>query len=364
MYGYRYWLGLILAGLVASSIAQELPQVAATLALQTRTMRKPKDMAVWVHPTDPDKSLILAADPLSNQIATFNLNGSDQQLVKDCKADGIDVRYRFPFNDSLIDIVAVVRRGRYGRASQLLVMTIDPTTRKLVRLDDNGILLKPGTYGGCLYHSHKTGKLHYITTSKTGNVHKVELFDNGEGRISGKLAKLEHKVLGTCRTAVADDALGRVYIVERKRGVWVFDAEPSGKAEGKLVISAGQNNLLTDVEGIAIYPGLKNTGSVVLVSEANNRFLIYDRKTIEYVAAFRIMHVLKPEGIAICAANLGLRFPNGMLVTNKMGRRQNYDALAVRWESVARSFEPKLPLNPNWNPRAPILRESANAANK
>lgn len=86
------------------------------------------DATVWVHPTDPNQSVIIGTD--KNQdggLAVYDLTGNQMSFVTGGKMNNIDVRYNFPLAGQEADIIAVGNRTD----DSIAVYTIDPNTRQL-----------------------------------------------------------------------------------------------------------------------------------------------------------------------------------------------------------------------------------------
>lgn len=149
------------------------------------------DMCIWIHPTDPSLSTIIAADKSARIIVVYDLSGDVLQTFSVLRTEtaleqpgNIDLRYGFPLGDELIDIVAFNQRSGSTLRS-IHVYMVDPETRLLSRIDDGNIATHRN-YGMCLYKSPSTGKFYaFATSEKREGVEQYELFDNGDGQIMG-----------------------------------------------------------------------------------------------------------------------------------------------------------------------------------
>src|SRR5918994_6835684 len=105
----------------------------------------PDDPAIWVHPTDPSRSLILGTMKVAapaGAIIAFGMDGQIRQLISGIdRPNNIDVEYGVTLSGRAVDIaVATERLGR-----QLRVFRIDPRARQLVDL--GGIPILDGQAG-------------------------------------------------------------------------------------------------------------------------------------------------------------------------------------------------------------------------
>ena len=204
-----------------------------------------------------------------------------------------------------MDLVVVNQRTGGFR---LVVFRVVPESRTLERIDE-GCVTDPN-YGGCLYHSMKTGRLFFVCTSETGNVGQYELKGNGRNQIIA--TKVRDLSVGKCEGAVADDETGMLYIAEEKKGVWKFAAEPDALANGTLIASVGENGLKGDVEGLAIYK-TNNRGYLLVSDQGRSRFMVYQREAPhQFVGEFSVDGATHTDGIDVSSANLGPKFPNGL----------------------------------------------------
>jgi 3-phytase len=314
--------------------APEEPAPVVTLA--DPAARDQDDMCVWVHPNDPAKSTVVASDKAANKLFVYDLDGHMLQSVAVKHPGNIDLRTGVPLGGAKADLVAVNLRGE----KKLAVFKVDPEGRQLARADD-GAIATGENYGGCLYHSRKTGKLFAIVTSYPGTVTQIELSDDGAGKVRGRKVR-SWKVRGTCEGAVADDETGRLYISEEGRGVWEVGGEPGDATPGELVIKVGQHGLKGDVEGLALFRTAGGKGYLVVSDQGKNTFRIYRREgKHEYAGAFTVKGAADTDGIEITDVPLGPKFPDGLFACHTAARSP-CPVLLVRWGDIAKTFTPPL----------------------
>ena len=116
---------------------------------------------------------------------------------------------------------------------------------------------------------------------------------------------------------VVDTQTDSLYVGEEAAGIWRFDM---GTGEGELVVRADGAQIVPDVEGIAIARGYGEEGYLVASSQGDSAFAVYTLSDYRYVGRFYIADgdvtdgVTETDGIAISRANLGLAFPDGLMV--------------------------------------------------
>jgi len=305
------------------------------------------DMCIWIHPTDPSLSTIIAADKAADNLIVYDLSGTPLQVIPffhspegSEQPGNVDLRYGFPLGDELVDIVAVNQRASsIGRGVR--IFAVDPETRLLERIDD-GLVIEHANYGMCLYKSRVTGKFYYFATAKSQGVEQYELVDNGEGQITPVFVRRWDQK--KCEGAVADDELGYVYICEESTGVWRYDAEPDASVEGTLIAATGENGFKKDAEGITIYHARDGGGYLIVSSQGNDTFMVYERQPpYTFVKAFGIEGVEETDGVDVTNVNLGPDFPSGLFACHADGKPAI--ALVVAYEDLG------LEIDTSYDPR-------------
>lgn len=331
--------------LTAPILAQEKKTPAASLRCLDKAAKDQDDMAVWVHPDDPALSTIIASDKKANRIFVYDLNGKTLQALPARHPGNIDLRYGFSLGGKKIDVVAFNLRDEL----KIAVCKVDPASRKLERIDDDGIATAEN-YGGTLYQSVKSGKLYFVTTSKKSGVAQYELSDNGSGKIAGK--KVRAWKLAKCEGATADDEQARLLIGAEREGVWSVGAEPGDPTPGKLVIKLGDNGLTGDVEGLALYHLPDRKGYLIVSNQRSSNFKVYERSPPHaYVGTFRIKGAKQTDGLDVCSVRLGKAFPQGLFVCHTAAEKK-CAVLATPWEVIARSMTPELQIDTSRKMRA------------
>lgn len=314
------------------------------------------DPAIWVHPSDPAKSLIIGADKLGG-IATYSLDGKQVEYRPDGLINNVDLRYNFLLGGKRVTVLAAGNRAN----NTIAVWKMNAETRLEPVAKGKGIptlLAGEGVYGSCLYSSPVSGRLYFFANDKKGNVKQFELYDDA-GQVNGRLVrslKLGSQVEG----CVADDELGHFYIGEEAVGVWKFNAEPNGGTERppSPIISVGRNNVAKDVEGLAIYYGPDKKGYLLVSSQGNNTYAVFERAgNNAYVMSFRVAAgaidgTSDTDGIDVTNMNLGGPFSQGVFVAQDGDNKPaNQNFKLVPWESIANGANPKLMVDASFDVR-------------
>ncbi|WP_439135505.1 phytase, partial [Pseudomaricurvus sp.] len=301
------------------------------------------DPEVWVNSQDASRSLIVATDKKQG-LWTYNLKGEKQQFLPRGNVNNVDVRYNFDLQvdgeTRPVDLAVATNRS----TENLDVFAIDQQTGELTFVAGDimdGSLGHP--YGGCLYTSRKTGQTYAFANNKDGLYQQWRLVAEGD-TVHGEKVR-EFTLNGQPEGCVADDETGRLYAGEEDHGIWTLDLEAEGTAELKLMDETANGHLVADVEGISLYTGADGQGYVVVSSQGDNAYVLYDRKTNDYIGRFRIKANAElgidgsseTDGLAVTSADLGGAFDKGLLVVqdgrNRMpAARQNFKL--VSWDAV------------------------------
>lgn len=330
------------------------------------------DATVWIHPTDPGKSVIIGTDKDDSDggLAVYDLTGSQLYFVKGGKMNNIDVRYNFPLGNKKIDIIAVSNRTD----NSIAIFTIDPDTRQLTNIAARTIYIGiEEAYGFCLYQSWQTNKYYAFVNDKNGEVEQWELFDNSNGKIDA-LSVRSFDVGGQTEGMVADDRFAFLYVGEEDDGIWKYGAEPNDPTDdtSRVLVDTTDDggHLAADVEGLAIYYATAGQGYLIASSQGEgssghplkDTYTVYRREgNNDFVMSFRIVdndalgidHVSNTDGIAVVSVSLGPLFPKGLFLAqdgSNSGDNQNFKL--VPWENIAEAVTPNLKIDTGWNPRA------------
>src|SRR5687767_9180556 len=67
------------------------------------------DPAIWLHPTDPSRSLVIGTDKKQG-LDVYDLTGKRVQSLPDGRMNNVDLRYGFPLANRQVAIVAATNR--------------------------------------------------------------------------------------------------------------------------------------------------------------------------------------------------------------------------------------------------------------
>nr|MDT0516027.1 phytase [Streptomyces sp. DSM 41633] len=260
------------------------------------------DPAIWVHPTDPAKSVVVGTDK-KGALEVYDMTGARIQRITGDYGNNVDLRG---------NIVVSADDEAAGGNGAMHIYRIDPATRQLKRLAD--VPTEVTAHGICLYTSPVSGKLYAFPNSTSGRVEQWELAVNGEAvtATSVRLWDAGSAVEG----CYADETTGKLYLGEEDVGVWVYGAEPTaGTSRTRLDSTGSGGHITADTEGITA------AGNRIYVSsQGSNDFTVYDRTTRAYLGRFSVSNGTAADdcedtdGIDATSANLGPAFPQGVFI--------------------------------------------------
>lgn len=312
----------------------QLPVVPAEVITEA-SLHDTDDPAIWVHPEDPQKSLIFGTDKESaGAIYAYDLAGrilEDKTITGVRRPNNVDVEYGFALNDSVqTDILAFSERER----QQIRVFSVPD----MQPLDGGGLPVFEDEadvnmrlpMGIALYKSPLDGTVYAIVGRKSGPregyLYQYALRP-GEGGLKLELVRRFGTFSGQkeIEAIAVDDALGFVYYSDEGVCIRKYHAEPG--AGSKELACFGGEYFREDIEGIAIAAYPDGTGFLLVSNQQLGEFNIFDRRTNAFVRAVNLGTV-ETDGCEAVTAPLGGRFPNGLFVAMNDDRTFHFFDLA------------------------------------
>jgi 3-phytase len=288
------------------------------------------DSAIWVNPSDPARSAVIAddKDPQSGGIAVYDMRGKLLQFRPDGRIGNVDLRQGFRLGGRRVVLVGANNRSN----DTIRFWALDPGTRQLTSVDAGNLTTLSPNYGFCMYRSPSTGKVYaFVSQAGGGRFEQYELFDAG-GHVDAKRVRV-FNIGSQSEGCVADDQLGHLYVGEEDIGIWRYGAEPTAAAARTQVDHVG-GHVAADVEGLTLVYGAKGTGYLMASSQGDSTIAVYERAGHNaFVKRFRIAGngsvdgASATDGIDATSADAGPGFEHGVLVahdaTNSGGRNSN-----------------------------------------
>lgn len=294
------------------------------------------DPAIWIHPSNPELSLVLGTNKQKG-LEVYNLEGARVQSLDIGNLNNVDLRQRIQWDGRVMDIAVATNRS----TNSLSLFSIDRESGEVEHLTDESIVLDlPTPYGVCLFKSGRS--LFAFVNDKNGTFEQWELKPDGASR-KARSFSVDSQPEG----CVADDVTETLYYGEEEFGVWKRNADPKLNSEATLVVSLSESALVADVEGLAIYRTDELDGYLVVSSQGDSSFAVFELDGANsYIGSFRIGDsgesgidsVSGTDGIDITNASLSTEFPHGMLVVqddeNSMPQ-ENQNFKLIDWRKVS-----------------------------
>jgi 3-phytase len=356
-------LAVVCALVVTLSAQAALKPVPVRAVLATVPVTDdPDDPAIWVHPSEPTRSLIFGTNKVAaprGALVAFGLDGTIRQAFAGLdRPNNVDVEYGLPVGGRKVDIAVVTERLK----NRLRVFRVSPDGSGFSDISSlAGLRVFAGRTGEAaapmgigLYRRSRDGAVFAIVSSKIGPrdgyLEEYRLEDDGTGRVRAVRVRAFGRFSGTSEIeAIAvDDALGYVYYADEGDGINKYHADPDHPDAARELSHFGRTGFSADREGIAIYAIDDKTGYIVCTDqiEKDSQYHIYRReggpgRPHDHSELVKVVAggADATDGIEITSAPLGLRFPRGMMVAMNAGPR---NFLVYRWEDIAESGSPRL----------------------
>jgi len=301
---------------VAPAVA---PRVQTAVSLQDAA----NDVALWVHPSQPERSLVIGAGGTAG-IETFTLDGALVQRLRSPQADYVDVRYGVTLDGRDADLVLAVDVPQ----ARLHFFALDAASGQIAPLAGDSVELGAEITGLCSYRSPVTGKLYALVSTDEGDLLQLELYARGGALSARPIRRVPlGRGAGPC---VVDDAAQAVFVTVETTGLWRLHAEPESDATPEqLDALAPLGTLDEEITGIALYRVDDAMGYVLAVDVGHRVLRVYDldgkaRGTIALGANGAIPAVGEAEAVALVAESLP-GFAGGLLA---VADEDNGDAYA------------------------------------
>ncbi|MDB2387336.1 phytase, partial [Shewanella sp.] len=327
-----------------STLSAPIPEIPAAVEsdIADRAGDTMDDPAIWIHPTIPEKSRILGTNKRWG-LLSFSMQGKQLQAIAAGRVNNVDIKQQVKLGGQYRDIAVASNRDH----NSLSIFSINPQGM-LTQLPDQPTTLTD-IYGLCLYQPNED-ELYVFANEKSGRVSQLALHWQ-DNQINATVVR-EFSVPSQPEGCVADDRHQRLYLGEENVGVWMFDLSTATKAlKGDMVIKAG-GPLVADIEGIALYQRHHNSGYLVISSQGNDSYVLYNSHApYAYVGRFRIGNnadhgidgSAETDGLDVTAHAVGSGvWSQGMMIVQDGRNRmpeQNQNFKWVPWQDIAKMLQ-------------------------
>ncbi len=321
----------------------------------------PDDPAIYIHPTDPTRSLILGTNKVrapEGALVVFGLDGKIRQTIDRLdRPNNVDVEYGLQIGGQLTDIAVLTERLQH----RLRVFAIGRDGKLTDVGSETGLKVLEGQQGEAsepmgisLYKRPRDGAVFAIIAPKTGPTKgylwEYRLLDDGAGRVKAEKVRQFGAYSGgkEIEAVAVDDALGYVYYADELDGIHKYHADPDHPQAAVELARFGTEGFQADREGIAVYARNDGTGYILCTDQldGNSQYRIFRRegapgKPHDHSEVIKIVRggADATDGLEVTSVPLGPGFPHGLMVAMNSGPR---NFLVFRWEDVANAGVVKL----------------------
>lgn len=294
------------------------------------------DPAIWIHPQDPSKSLIIGTDKDEDgALYVYNLDGKiiEEKVVKGLKRpNNVDIAYGMKVSGESIDIAVTTER----LTNKIRIYSLPD----MQPVDNGGIAVFEGEdlrapMGISLYTRPSDGNIYAIVGRKEGPEDGTYLWqyllkDDGSGNIKASKVREFGKYSGQkeIEAIAVDDELGYVYYSDEGKGIRKYYADPdSSNVELAMFATSG---FAEDHEGISIYTQDDGKGYILVSDQQANKFHIFTREgTEEDPHDHRLVKIfnsstLSSDGSEVTHIALNIQFANGLFVAMSEDKTFHY----------------------------------------
>jgi 3-phytase len=299
------------------------------------------DPAIWIHPTDPARSLVIGTDK-KRGLDVYDLGGKRVQSLPDGRMNNVDLRHGFQLDGAEVAIVAATNRT--DRSIALYAVDANGRLHDVAEGKIPTGMADP--YGLCMYRN-PAGEIFVFANDGDSGVYKQWQLQARGNKVGASIVR-EFAVGSQAEGCAADDGNGRLYIAEEDVGLWRYSAEPSGGSERVEVDRVKGGHLTDDAEGVTIFYGDGDQGYLIVSSQGSNDYNVYRRDgdnafigKFAIAASQEIDGTSDTDGIDVTSAPLGSAFPHGLFVAQDgdntaPGAAQNFKL--VPWERIAKAL--------------------------
>jgi 3-phytase len=302
------------------------------------------DPAIWIHPDDPAKSLVIGTDKKGG-LHAYTLDGRRRQLISPgSRPNNVDLLYGFPLGGRKVDL-AIASVGKGGKSSGVKVWTIDPADGTLAEIGD-GPTFKTfdggDPYGLCTYRSPRDGVAYVFVTDRDGAVEQYRL-DPPAGTTAaiGATRVRAFRIGSQAEGIVADRERAQLYVGEEKVAIWEYGAEPGDGSDRRAVARVGEHGLTADIEGLTLYYAPAGKGYLLASSQGSSTINVYERSgdhpyvlTIDPKAG-AIDDIADSDGLDVTNERTSPLFPRGVLVIQDGHNEGHQNFKLFAWDEIA-----------------------------
>tara|TARA_B100000212_G_C27382209_1_gene537556 strand:+ start:2620 stop:3744 length:1125 start_codon:yes stop_codon:yes gene_type:complete len=299
------------------------------------------DPAIWLNKSNPSNSIVFGTDKKSG-IYSYNLQGQELSYTNLGNINNIDTRTINVGDDENISDVTFLFASNRTLGSVDLWVFEDNEIRQKLENNSWKVPSKPSfrgksdiiVYGICAGIDAKYGLVAFLTEDTGPRVEVWNLTEDGLNLIT------TFNNGGESEGCVYDDQNRTLFISEEEvRGVLkAYRLDDSFDFSEPYIVDSRDGQIGGDPEGVSLYKTPNNSGYLILSSQGDSKFNLYDRNyPYDYITSFRIGssksidNVTDTDGIETINFKLSDEYPEGIMIAqdgyNKDGlwsKKQNF----------------------------------------
>ena len=299
------------------------------------------DPAIWLNKSNPSNSIVFGTDKKSG-IYSYNLQGQELSYTNLGNINNIDTRTINVGDDENISDVTFLFASNRTLGSVDLWVFEDNEIRQKLENNSWKVPSKPSfrgksdiiVYGICAGIDAKYGLVAFLTEDTGPRVEVWNLTEDGLNLIT------TFNNGGESEGCVYDDQNRTLFISEEEvRGVLkAYRLDDSFDFSEPYTVDSRDGQIGGDPEGVSLYKTPNNSGYLILSSQGDSKFNLYDRNyPYDYITSFRIGssksidNVTDTDGIETINFKLSDEYPEGIMIAqdgyNKDGlwsKKQNF----------------------------------------
>lgn len=342
-YGLAGAAALLLAGCATTSEPQfkGLPPVSVhatgeTVPVGTNNADAADDPAIWRNAANPAASLIVATDKKAG-LYVYGLDGKIKSFLNAGRVNNVDLVEKGG------TVYAVASDRNDPRNAKLALFTLDTASGKLTAIGK----VAGGTgegYGVCILPGNDAQAFNVFSVLKEGVIADVRVTPGaGAGAAPTGTIVRTLKLQTQTEGCALDAQSNSLYVGEEDVGIWRFDATGAA-TEGVKVASVDNQQLVADVEGLAVATAADGTRYLVASSQGDNAYAVYrisDAKgALGYVGRFAVTDgalggAEETDGLELIIGDFGPAYPGGLFVAqdgHNGTKAQNFKL--VSWDAI------------------------------
>ena len=299
------------------------------------------DPAIWLNKSNPSNSIVFGTDKKSG-IYSYNLQGQELSYTNLGNINNIDTRTINVGDDENVSDVTFLFASNRTLGSVDLWVFEDNEIRQKLENNSWKVPSKPSfrgksdiiVYGICAGIDAKYGLVAFLTEDTGPRVEVWNLTEDGLNLIT------TFNNGGESEGCVYDDQNRTLFISEEEvRGVLkAYRLDDSFDFSEPYTVDSRDGQIGGDPEGVSLYKTPNNSGYLILSSQGDSKFNLYDRNyPYDYITSFRIGssksidNVTDTDGIETINFKLSDEYPEGIMIAqdgyNKDGlwsKKQNF----------------------------------------